>query len=211
MKYYFLTLLILLGAFAVKANMNINPNQNIEIKDYGVHGHLFDIEEISIVKEIMEKLQLASKEGKLKELENAFKEKVKKKILRPNAVAGITKAKQNRSWTYSTVYTQKSDITDGNGGLIVKAGTTVNALDKASWGESLIFIDSADIEQINWVKNIPGKIVLTNGSPLEITKQLNRQVYFDQGGILCHKFKIEAVPALVQQDGKSLRVSEVKL
>ena len=72
-------------------------------------------------------------------------------------------------------------------------------------------LDGEDKEQVQWAKTQLGKITLTNGAPLELGKELNRPVYFDQAGILCNRFNIEAVPAIIEQDGLLLKISEVKL
>lgn len=200
-------MLFLMTASLAKAN----PQEKLAIKDYGAHGQLFNIAEASLLEEIMQKLADAKDSGKLDRLQEEFQRKVKEKVLRPVAVANIKKATTNRSWTYSPIYKQETDITDGKGRIIVAAGTTVNALDKLNWGEPLIFIDGDDPEQVGWVHKQQGKIVLTGGAPLDLEKTLNRRVYFDQGGIYCHRFKIEAVPAVVEQEGKLLKISEVRL
>jgi conjugal transfer pilus assembly protein TraW len=190
---------------------NQKPGQALVIKDYGVHGHLFDIEEESLLKEITQKLSIAEKDGSLEQLQEKFTEKVKAKVLRPTPVPNLTKATTNKSWTYNPSYTQETDIKDDKGNLIVAAGTTVNALSNLSWGEPLIFIDGEDQEQVKWVKEKSGKVILTNGAPLDLGKALNRLVYFDQAGILCNRFSIKAVPAIIEQDGFLLKISEVKL
>lgn len=202
-----LPLLLMIWSFApmyVYANV-------ANVKDYGVRGQLFDIAEESIIEEIMNKLKLAEKDGTLDKLNEEFVAKVKAKVLRPNPVAGITKAKKNRSWTYDPTFTQGETLTDDKGRVIVAAGTKINALDKLKWGEPLIFIDGDDEDQIKWVKSQVGKIVLTSGAPMEVADLLKRPVFFDQGGMLCHRFKIEAVPAVIEQENKLLKVSEVKV
>ena len=182
-----------------------------EFQDYGTHGHLFEIKEVSLIDEIMEKLETAQKEGRLAQLQAEFTNRVKAKVLRPTPVSGITKVKTARQWTYDPTFTQSETIIDDKGRVIVAAGTTVNALDKLNWGEALIFIDVDDAEQVAWATKQPGKIVLTNGVPLELMDSLKRPVFFDQGGMLCKRFKIEATPALVEQEGRLLRVREVKV
>lgn len=188
-----------------------NNNNKVEVEDYGVRGHLFNIAEDSILEEIMAKLKLAEKDGTLEKLQLEFTNRVKEKVLRPNAVANITKAGKDRSWTYDPTYTQDTTIVDDKGRVIVPAGTSVNALDKLKWGEPLILIDGEDDEQIKWATKQAGKIVLTNGAPLELATLLKRAVYFDQGGLLCRRFKIESVPAIIEQENKLLRIREVKL
>ena len=213
-------LLFVLGCFLVfisivkgeerVINQATNDDQ-VVIEDYGVHGHLFNITEESILEEIMVKLKLAQKDGTLEKLQTEFTNRVKEKVLRPTSVANITKAAKSRSWTYNPTYTQDTTIVDDKGRVIVAAGTSVNALDKLKWGEPLILIDGEDDEQVNWATKQVGKIVLTNGAPLELTELLKRPVYFDQGGLLCQRFKIESVPAIIEQEAKLLRVREIKI
>jgi conjugal transfer pilus assembly protein TraW len=188
-----------------------NPNADLIIKDYGTYGHLFNIAEPSMLEEIMEKLELAKENGTLEQLQNKFAEKVKARIVRPVPVANLKKATIDRSWTYDPTYTQKTNIIDDQGRVIIEAGTTINPLTKLKWGEALIFIDGEDKSQVQWANKMQGKIVLTNGTPLLLAEQLKRPVYFDQGGILCQRFKIEAMPAVIEQDGLLLKVSEVKI
>ena len=186
-------------------------DMNPAIKDYGVRGNLFNIDEISIVEEIAFKLKAAEQEGTLAKLQEEFTNKVKKKVLHPKPVEGIVKAAKDRRWTYNPTNTQNTDSKEGKGRIIVAAGTSVNALETLAWGDSLIFIDGDDESQVKWVIGQKGKIILTKGSPLELQKKLNRQIYFDQGGIFCHRFKIEAVPARIEQEGLLLRVKEVRI
>jgi conjugal transfer pilus assembly protein TraW len=189
---------------------NITNDQAI-IKDYGIRGNLFRIAEESLLDEIIDKLKAAQAEGELEKLQVEFISKVKEKVLRPNPVLNISKAVKDRSWTYDPTYTQATAITDDKGKIIIAAGTNINALDKLKWGEPLVFIDGEDKEQIEWVAAVSGKIVLVNGTPLQLSKYFNRAVYFDQGGILCRRFKIEYTPALVEQSGNLLVIREIKL
>ena len=181
------------------------------IKDYGTHGQVFNIAEECLLEEIMSRLELAKENGTLDLLQNEFIEKVKARVFRPSPVPNLTKATINRSWTYNPTFTQETDIVDDKGRVIVAAGTSINALAKLKWGEPLILIDGDDQEQVEWASGKTGKIVLTNGAPMLLAKQLKRPVFFDQGGILCRRFKIEATPAMVEQDGLLLKLSEVSI
>ncbi|EER20880.1 MULTISPECIES: conjugative transfer protein TraW [spotted fever group] len=108
-------------------------------------------------------------------------------------------------------FTQAEDIKDAEGNILVPAGTTVNPLEELNWGEPLIFINGDDREQIEWAVKQQGKIILVEGSVLESSDQISRTVYFDQGGVLTHKFCIQGVPAIVVQDGIKLKIKEVLL
>jgi conjugal transfer pilus assembly protein TraW len=55
------------------------------------------------------------------------------------------------------------------------------------------------------------KIILVGGRPLELEKETNSLIYFDQFGELTKKFNIAHVPATVEQDGKYLKVIEVNI
>ena len=55
------------------------------------------------------------------------------------------------------------------------------------------------------------KIVLVAGRPLELQKEIGSVIYFDQFGELTKKFGIAYVPAIVRQDGKYLKVTEINI
>jgi conjugal transfer pilus assembly protein TraW len=211
---YYLLVILFTSALSCETIADLeqlaSKNHDI-IKDYGVHGALFPIEEESLVDEIMGKLEAANADGTFDRLQEEFTEKVKKKILRPAPVLNIKKATENRSWTYDPTFTQNADIKDDKGRVIIPAGTSVNALDKLKWGDPVILIDGDDKAQVRWASSQRAIIVLTNGAPLELAKHLNLQIYFDQGGLLCRQFNIESVPAIIEQDGTLLRISEVRI
>ena len=196
-------------AVILSLTMSATANNTKYVKDYGTRGHMFPIAETSLLQVIYSKLDAAEQSGKLEEMQNEFREKVKRKVLRPTPVAGLVKAERSRSWSYNPAITQLTPITDGRGNVVVAAGTRVNPLDTLSWGKPLLFINGDDSEQVAWAKTRSGDIVLVCGAPLELSQELDRSVYFDQGGLLVQRFKIEALPAIVEQDGKLLKVSEI--
>ncbi|WP_341794895.1 type-F conjugative transfer system protein TraW [Rickettsia endosymbiont of Rhinocyllus conicus] len=192
-------------------DISIDNNSKIAIRDYEVQGHVFPIIEESLLEVIMARLKIAKQNGVLEKMQEEFKNKVQQKISRPTPVLALAKANKNRSWYYNPSFIQKTDIKDQTGGIIVKANTSVNPLEKISWGEPLIFIDGDDEKQIKWVKLRIGKLVLTKGNPIKLAKKLNKPVFFDQGGVLTTRFKIKAVPAIACQEGKLLKISEIKI
>lgn len=183
----------------------------VTIKNYGTRGHVFKIQEKSILAVINERLALIERMGKLPELQRLLQIRAEEKIARPMPVKGISKARKSLSWTFDPAIVQKSDIKDRWGRIIVKAGTQVNPLDHLGWGESLLIINGDDEQQVDWVKNKEGKVILINGSPLGVADKINRWCYFDQGGILVKKFGINHVPAIIAQQGKLLKISEVAI
>ncbi len=200
MKKYLLFLLTLF-TFLVEA----------KIYDYGIKGHTFTIKERSMLELIQARLLAAKEAGKLDAMQDKFVQKVKKKVLRPAPVQGIIHTEKEKIWTYDPSITQKTDIKDTKGQIIVAAGTTLNPLDKLSWGPPLILIDGDDVKQLNWAIKQKGKIVLVKGSPIRIYKDTGHWCYFDQAGIITEKFGISQVPAVMGQQGKVLIIKEVKL
>ncbi|MCC8371770.1 MAG: type-F conjugative transfer system protein TraW [Rickettsia endosymbiont of Pseudomimeciton antennatum] len=211
MSFSLRKLILSFGFSTVLVSNSLAEDNKTIIKDYGIRGHTFPIIEQSLLEVIMTKLTLAKQKGLLDKMQDEFKEKVEEKIARPATVLGLHKATKDRSWTYDPTFTQKTSIKDQNGRIIVPAGTSVNPLDSLSWGEPLILIDGDDQSQVVWAKSQQGVIVLTNGSPIELGKKLGQDIYFDQGGMLIERFKIEAIPAIVMQDGKRLRVKEINI
>lgn len=184
-----------------------------EAKDFGIHGHTYNIKEQDIVEYIKNKLQGIN----LAELEEKTKEQVKKQVNIPLPVEGISKASEDKIYYYDPTYILEEDIYDHEGRLIHPQGTTINPLEKAPFKNSLIFIDGDDEEQVQFAldtykqKDKKAKIILINGSPIELQKKHKIWIYFDQAGILTSKFGITHVPAVVSQDKLRLKIEEVKL
>ena len=106
-------------------------------------------------------------------------------------------------------------ITDGQGHVIVAAGTRHNPLDVVTLTRQMLFFDARDPDQVRLARakldELGGrlKLILTGGSYMELMKRWQVQVYYDQGGLLVKRLGIAQVPALVAQDGKRLRVDEM--
>jgi conjugal transfer pilus assembly protein TraW len=54
------------------------------------------------------------------------------------------------------------------------------------------------------------KIIFVKGAPLKIMEEIGLTVFFDQHGKITKKLGITQVPAIVIQDGKHLKIEEVK-
>ena len=54
-------------------------------------------------------------------------------------------------------------------------------------------------------------MICTGGSPVKLEDEYKLDFYFDQEGEIIKKLGIKAVPAVVMQEGKMLRVREVRL
>lgn len=186
-------------------------------KDLGIHGVFYEITEKNLLEEIQEKLQEAKKDGRLEKFQNSVKDKMFDQVNNPKPVNGIHKATSNREWLYDPSISLNEDLKDQNGKVFYRAGTKVNPLDKISLTKALLFIDGSDEEQVKWAikyyqqRKAKAKIILIKGKVIELMKKNKVRLYFDQTGVLVNKFSIRAVPALVEQEGKMLRVKEVAL
>jgi conjugal transfer pilus assembly protein TraW len=206
MNKYFLVLIVILG------------NQAVFAKDFGKQGASFEIKEEGFVAMIKRKLANVNME----EQEKKMQELAKKRVEEPTAVDGITRTKKQINHSFDPSYILDQDVYLPSGKLLYAAGTTINPLDHMSWEGKLVFIDSRDRQQIEWVKksyfkelksdeseeNL-AKIILVAGRPLDLEQELEKEIYFDQFGELTSKFNIAHVPATVEQDGKYLKVTEV--
>lgn len=180
-------------------------------KDFGVQGATVAITERSLLEVIEEKLMRASKTGQLDSIQKEVQEKVALKAQNPARVTGFRKTTTPRRYHFDPTLTVDHDIKDHRGQIIHPKGTRINPLETLSWGQPLVFLDGEDESLVEWVlKHHPkAKFVLIGGKPLDLSKQYQKRFYFDQGGALIKKFKIQQVPARVSQDGYRLLIEEI--
>ncbi len=193
-------------------------NQSIFAKDFGKQGNSFAIKEegfVTMIKRKLANLDLTKHQQQMQDL-------AKRRAEEPKPIVGITKARKTISYSFDPTYILGQDVYLPCGQLLYAAGTKVNPLDHMSWDDRLIFIDGTDQDQLTWlkrqyiasekveeeVKTSENKIVLVAGKILELSKEIGRQIYFDQFGALTNKFNIKHVPAIVEQQGKYLRITE---
>ena len=182
-------------------------------KDYGVQGYTFEIKEEGFLAMIYRKLKSLDMQQEQKKMQDI----ARKRVEEPKAVVVIKRTEKAQSFTFDPTYTLEEDALLPDGRLLYKAGTTVNPFDHMHLEKKLIFIDGRDIEQVEWFKEQreieqikeEDKLILVAGRPFDLEKELNRDVYFDQQGSLTQKFKIEQVPAIVEQEEKLLRIREI--
>jgi conjugal transfer pilus assembly protein TraW len=105
------------------------------------------------------------------------------------------------------------DICDHQGTLIAAAGRRVNPLEHLPLTADLIFIDGRDEDQMAYALSYPppAKIILTAGNPSHLMQTHQRQLFYDQKGVLTTRFGLTAVPTVITQQGKSLLISEILL
>ncbi len=219
MKQKSLVLLLLL--------FSISTYQKSIARDYGQQGTVYPIVEQNFLEEIMSKLKVMEKNGKLAKFQEGIKQQMVDSVNKPKPVAGITPTKFAKSWLFDPTVFLDNDLADQNGRVFYRAGTKVNPLDHIALTKTLIFIDGDDEAQVKWAlkqdkirKGSKGnknqhknktKIILVKGAIIDLMKQTQTHLYFDQNATLTKKFSIKHTPATVEQEGKRLRIKEVLL
>lgn len=195
--------------------LTINFTPPAGAKDFATHGHSFEVLEPDLLKQIEHKLKALNEDGTLAEHEMKLMEKAKKSVLRPQGVKGMTKAIEDRTFTYDPSLLVPYDLKDPQGKVFHKAGTRINPLQYKSLSTALVFLDGEDLAQVAWAEGIQAKqtskVILTSGAPFQLMEKWKVPVYFDQGGTLTKKLGIRHVPALVVQEGMRLKISEIAL
>jgi conjugal transfer pilus assembly protein TraW len=178
-------------------------------------GPTYPIVEPDMLKEIERVLKEKERTGELARLQKEAIERSRHSALNPRAVQGLQKTAKARSFYFDPSVTAEQDIRAADGTIVVRAGTTFNPLDHATWNKWFVFIDGTDAKQVTRAEAIykeaggRAKIVLTAGSYVDLQKRWGHPVYFDQGGTLVRRFGITQVPAVISQEGKKLRVDEI--
>lgn len=189
-----------------------------------VIGKTYPIKEVSLLDVMLNKLKQMQSTGEMSQLQEAFKAKALDRIENPIGIQ-LPKAVHyvKRYFDPSIVVTKDMMLPDGQ--LLHKAGTRVNPLAIRPLTKRMIFVDATDKQQLVWAKKQyeqsgwRDKVILVNGSYLDVMKDWGKRVYFDQqakmdgGGrkTLVQHFGIRAVPSVVSQEGNQLKIEEIKI
>lgn len=188
-------------------------------KDLGVMGATFPIVERDLLAVLGDRLRAAERSGKLADLNRKFIARVKAKLERPPPVPGISRTEQPRTWLFDPSITVPRDFADQNGRVFARRGEVINPLDRLpNYNRVLVFVDGDDADQVAFAirraKRNPDRervyIVLVNGAPLELMRRHKVEMFFDQDASLTSRFSVTHVPAVVEREGRKLRVSEVR-
>lgn len=185
--------------------------------DLGVIGPTYEIIERDLIEVFKDKFRRMEKTGELAKMQEDYKRQVIGGIERPRPVPGIRSTETARTFHIDPTWTLDRNIADENGGIIYPAGTKVNPLDYAPLTQYLLFFDQRDKAQIAFAKRfieqskLRVKPILVGGEPLTLMRKWKREVFYDQGGALSRHFLLKQSPAIVSQEGKRLRVDEIRL
>ena len=187
---------------------------NAKAKDFGVVGRTSEIKEVDAIEEIKGKLSDMEARGELDEHNERMKKEISDRIKSPKSL-NLGRAGEVREYEYDPSIEVKEDLKDARGIVFHRKGTKVNPLDVVSMPYELIFFDGEDEDQLKYVikkyeeSEIKPKLILTGGSPVKLEEEYKLDFYFDQRGVLIKQLGIKAVPAIVMQDGKVLKIREV--
>ena len=181
-------------------------------RDYGQHGAVFPVVEEDLLSVIQQRLLALQASGAIDRANRRLAARTEARVRRPARVPGIAAATSTRRWTIDPTIIVARDLRDARGSVIVSAGSRVNPLDTVPLRQKLVFLDGDDPQQLAWARAhttaLSAKLILVGGSPFDLMKAEQRRFYFDQAGTLTRHFSIRAVPALVEQQGRLLRVTE---
>jgi len=186
-------------------------------EDLGIIGPVYEIAERDLIEVIQDRLRAMEANGELDAMQDEYREKVIAGIERPRPVPGVVHAESSLTNFIDPTYTLDRDVVDEQGRVIFERGMKINPLDYAGLNKVLVFFDGDNEEQKAFVlrlvedEALPVKPILVAGAPLELMREWQREVFFDQGGTLARYFKINGSPAVVRQEGKRLRVDEIRL
>ena len=191
-------------------------NHSAHAQHLGVIGPIYPIAEPSLLALIQSKLRELTANGGLERLQRESQARIRRQIEDPAPVAGITRTATARTFHFDPSIEVPYPISDADGRLIVAPGTRVNPLDVVSLSRPLFFFDARDAEQVERARRELAdhrgqvKLILTGGSYLDLMRRWKQTVYYDQQGLLTSRLGIRQVPARVTQDGKRLRIDELR-
>jgi conjugal transfer pilus assembly protein TraW len=174
----------------------------------------YPILEPNMIQELMKHLERMQADGSLGKLLDEGNRRAENSIRNPAPVAGIKAAFRARTFYYDPTMVVNQDIVAPDGTIIARKGQTANPLEQVAWPSTWIFADWRDPAQVREVtaqvaaRKESVRVILVGGSYAAAAKALDRQVFFDQQGLLTRKFGIEHTPATVRQDGLRLRIDE---
>lgn len=190
---------------------------SLHAEDLGTIGPTYEIAERDLIEVIKDKFRRMEKTGELAGMQEDYKRKVIAGIERPRPVPGIRATEIARTFFIDPAWTLDRNVVDAQGAVLYPAGTRINPLDYERLSQALLFFDGRDRKQIAFARrflaesNMRMKPILVGGEPMTLMRQWKREVFYDQGGALSRRFSITQAPAIVSQEGRLLRVDEVRL
>ena len=180
-------------------------------KDLGVRGATWPVAEPDLLAQIEARLLGMQRSGELARLQEEVRARARRQLEEPDPVPGVAPAKSERTRLFDPSIVVEREIRTPDGTLIAAAGTRVNPLARMTLARDLLFVDGRREAEIAWALEHakPAKIVLLAGRPLDLMRQHRRPFFFDTGGRLAARFGLRFTPALVEQAGPHMRITEI--
>lgn len=183
-------------------------------EDMGSVGNLYPISEPDMIDYIKAKAGNMMQNGEWENVQKKAIQTATDHIKNPQPVAGITDGIIHKESFYTPFVDVSKDIQDTRGNVIAKAGR-YNALRYKPMDVRMLFINGNNEKQVKWAlalndeSAIRTKIVLTQGSFMDLDKEHKVWFYYDQNGTYTSKLNIKHVPAVVEQDGLQIKITEL--
>ena len=201
------------GSLAAASLAALIAFSDARAEDLGTIGPAYEVAEPDLLATLEKRAREAMESGRWEALMARTRERARAYVRRPPG-RKLARAQRPRSWRLDPTVEVPYDVRDAAGRVLFPAGTRVNPLDHIRLSSRLVFLDGDDPEQVAWAGRLLEepfltKPVLVAGSPTALMERWGRPVFFDQRGFLVSYFGIEALPAIVRQEGKALRIEEV--
>ena len=116
-------------------------------------------------------------------------------------------AKENRSRYHIPWYTAEFDVKDQTGAVIYPKGYRFNPLEHVRLPQRLVFIAEQDVPWAKKNLNTTDMVMITSGDYREIAVELERPVFILTEEVR-DRMALQSVPAIVTQEGPTLRIEE---
>jgi conjugal transfer pilus assembly protein TraW len=200
---------------AILLCLSVIPSYSLA-SDLGVVGPTYEIAERDLIEVMKDKFRRMERTGELAKVQENYKKQVLDAVEKPKPVPGIKNTETAKTYFVDPTWTLDRNVVDEKGNLLFPSGTKVNPLDYAPLTQQLLFFDQRERSQVAFAKRFIEqstarvKPILVGGEPLKLMRQWKREVYYDQGGVLSRTFLLKHSPAIVSQDGKRLRIDEIR-
>lgn len=183
--------------------------------DLGNIGPVYPIGEPDFLVEVKAIVKRKVDSGEWQAIEQNLRRDTIESIEHPTPVGVFTVAQNDKVRYFDPTTILQRDILDPDGQVLFAAGTKVNPLDVVTVGSALFFFDADDPKQVALLEQTQARLhgqvkpVAVAGNYLALSRKLDQSIYFDQAASYTTRLGIDAVPTLVSQDGKQLKIEEI--
>lgn len=178
-------------------------------------GPVYPIQETDALVAIQNRMAAMEKSGELERMKEEVKSRIEGKILEPAPIEGVTTHTKAGVRYFDPTWTLPQDLYDDAGNVIAVKGTKVNPLEVMPVPNKMYFFDGRNRDQVELAKKLSAQYgsdftpILTAGSWVDLSNELQQAVFFDQEGRMSTRMGITSVPALVSQADKLMKIEEL--